>query len=44
MRSYFLSFWNILDPLYYLLTKLEYIDCHSGIFRVRLTKIKGKMY
>ncbi|MFC0274402.1 hypothetical protein ACFFIX_23940 [Metabacillus herbersteinensis] len=42
MRSYILSFWNVLDPLYYLLTRLEYIDRHSGIFRVRLTKYKGR--
>ncbi|QGQ46112.1 YkoP family protein [Metabacillus sediminilitoris] len=42
MRSYLLSFWNILDPLYYLFTRLEYLDRHSGIFRVRLTKYKGK--
>lgn len=42
MRSYLLSFWNVLDPLYFFLTRLEYIDCHSGIFRVRLTKYKGK--
>ncbi len=42
MRSYLLTFWNILDPLYYLLTRLEYIDRHSNIFRVRITKYKGK--
>lgn len=42
MRSYFLSFWNVIDPLYYLFTRLEYLDRHSSIFRVRLTKYKGK--
>jgi hypothetical protein len=42
MRSYFLSFWNVIDPLYYLLTRLEYIDSQSGVFRVRLTKYKGR--
>jgi len=42
MRSYFLSFWNVIDPLYYLFSRLEYIDRHSSIFRVRITKYKGK--
>jgi hypothetical protein len=43
MGSYLLSFWNILlDPLYYFFTRLEYLDHHSGIFRVRLTKYKGR--
>ncbi|KKI90331.1 hypothetical protein WQ54_20400 [Bacillus sp. SA1-12] len=42
MRSYLLTFWNILDPLYFLLTRLNYIDRHSNIFRVRITKYKGK--
>jgi hypothetical protein len=41
VRSYLLSFWNILDPLYYLITRLEYLDRHSGILRVRITKYKG---
>jgi hypothetical protein len=42
MHSYLLSFWNLFDPLYYLLTRLEYIDSNSSVFRVRLTKYKGK--
>ena len=38
MRSYLLTFWKILDPFYYSLTRLE----HIGIFRVRLTTYKGR--
>lgn len=42
MRSIFLTCWNMIDPLYFQLTRLEYIDYDSGTFRVRLTKYKGK--
>ncbi|MBM7691173.1 hypothetical protein JOC77_000578 [Peribacillus deserti] len=45
MRGYFLTIWNILDPIYYRFTRLSYLlDCHSSdnIFRVRLTRYKGK--
>jgi hypothetical protein len=42
MRSYLLSFWNLFDPLYFFLSRLEYLDRTSSIFRVRLTKYKGK--
>jgi hypothetical protein len=43
---YLLSVWNLLDPLYYSLTRLTYLDGGCGktdnIFRVRLTSYKGR--
>ncbi|WP_261134100.1 YkoP family protein [Bacillus sp. Marseille-Q3570] len=44
IRSSAISIWSILDPLYYSLTRLTYIEKDSPakcIFRVRLTKYKG---
>lgn len=45
MRLYFLSIWSILDPIYYLFTRLIYLEDTNqqrNIFRVRLTRYKGK--
>lgn len=45
MRSYVLSLWSLLDPLYYSFTRLTYLNqegCEDNIFRIRLTKYKGK--
>lgn len=41
----FFVFWSLLDPIYYLCTRLEYVkdkDHNRSIFRVRLTKYKGR--
>ena len=46
MRGYLLSIWSILDPIYYTFTRLTYLpshDEHQNIFRVRLTRYKGKL-
>ncbi|NEU31689.1 hypothetical protein GN156_13030 [bacterium LRH843] len=45
MRGYLISIWHMLDPLYYLCTRLRFPPCErldSNIFRVRLTRYKGK--
>ncbi|WP_026677807.1 YkoP family protein [Fictibacillus gelatini] len=43
VRLYFLSIWSLLDPIYFVLTRLTYIDQEKkNIFRVRLTKYKGR--
>jgi hypothetical protein len=44
VRFVFLSFWRYIDPIYFLLTRLQYLcsEQGKGIFRVRLTKYKGK--
>ncbi|MGJ9459726.1 YkoP family protein [Oceanobacillus sp. CF4.6] len=45
VRSYFLSVWKLIDPIYYRLTRLEYIVNEEGkrtIIRVRLTRYKGR--
>ncbi len=44
VRFCFLSIWTILDPIYYMFTRLKYIYCennHRTIFRIRLTRYKG---
>lgn len=44
LRLSILSIWSFLDPLYYLCTRLHYVDKSQdtkAIFRVRLTKYKG---
>lgn len=46
MRGYLLTIWSILDPIYFRLTRLSYLskeDKTQNIFRVRLTKYKGKL-
>lgn len=45
MRSYVLSIWNMLDPIYFSFTRLKtisYEGADSNIFRIRLTKYKGR--
>ena len=44
IRFIFLSFWRYIDPIYFSLTRLQYpcSDQGNGIFRVRLTRYKGK--
>lgn len=43
MKSYVISIWTILDPIYYFFTRLTYVDnTSSNILRVRLTRYKGK--
>ncbi len=45
MRQYFLSVWNIIDPIYYRFTRLTYLhhtETAKNIFRVRLTRYKGR--
>jgi hypothetical protein len=45
MRGYILSFWSLVDPLYYFFTRLTYLPCEEikgNIFRVRLTRYKGR--
>ncbi|MGM7701405.1 YkoP family protein [Pseudalkalibacillus sp. Hm43] len=46
IRGYALSIWSFLDPLYYMFTRLTYLDRCAGsrgcIFRVRLTRYKGR--
>lgn len=44
MKNYLLSAWHIVDPIYYLFTRLQYVLDHENektIFRVRLTRYKG---
>ncbi|WP_010532125.1 YkoP family protein [Lentibacillus jeotgali] len=44
MRSYLLTIWNTLDPIYYNFTRLHHVadhDRNKTIFRVRLTKYRG---
>ncbi|PLR98776.1 YkoP family protein [Bacillus sp. T33-2] len=43
-RLSLLSFWRVVDPVYYFLTRLKYIETEQSgkaVFRVRLTKYKG---
>lgn len=45
MRGYVLSIWNFFDPFYFFCTRLSFpprTGTESNIFRVRLTKYKGK--
>jgi hypothetical protein len=46
MKKIIIKLWLVLDPLYYRLTRLTYIGHYkkhtSNIFRVRLTKYKGR--
>ncbi|MDX8046160.1 hypothetical protein SH601_09170 [Gracilibacillus sp. S3-1-1] len=48
MKLYLLSFWSIIDPIYYVFTRLTYLDngkeTEKNIFRVRLTRYKGRDY
>ncbi len=45
LRYCFFKFWCLLDPIYYLCSRLEYVrdkENNRDIFRVRLTKYKGR--
>ncbi len=46
IKLYVLTLWLIIDPIYFMFTRLVYIDGVKGsdrnIFRVRLTRYKGK--
>lgn len=45
VRTCLLSFWTVLDPIYYMFTRLTYIrdrEKNPNIFRVRLTRYKGR--
>jgi hypothetical protein len=45
MKGYLISLWNLLDPLYYVCSRLIHPPCEGAegnIFRVRLTQYKGK--
>ncbi|EKN68126.1 hypothetical protein P9E76_15785 [Schinkia azotoformans] len=45
MRGYVLSIWNFFDPFYFFCTRLTFpprTGTESNIFRVRLTKYKGR--
>ncbi|MBS4199592.1 hypothetical protein KHA93_07985 [Bacillus sp. FJAT-49732] len=45
MRSYLISIWSFLDPVYYHFTRLTYVayeESTQNIFRIRLTKYKGR--
>jgi hypothetical protein len=45
MRGYVLSIWSLVDPIYYFFTRLTYLPCEEikgNIFRIRLTKYKGR--
>lgn len=45
MRGYVLSIWNFFDPIYFSFTRLTYLpgkESNHNIFRIRLTKYRGK--
>lgn len=46
IKLYVMTLWSILDPIYFICTRLTYLDKKMGskgnIFRIRLTKYKGK--
>lgn len=45
VRAVVLSIWSYLDPLYFSFTRLQYLvqdRNRQGVFRVRLTRYKGK--
>lgn len=45
MKSYLLNLWNVIDPFYFGCTRLRYVPAderHNTVFRVRITKYKGK--
>lgn len=41
MDKVFLFIWRLLDPFYFLFTRLDYIKYGENVFRVRLTSYKG---
>lgn len=45
MRGYLILIWSVLDPLYFIFTRLTYLpskESDGNIFRIRLTKYKGR--
>lgn len=44
IRLYFVTLWSVIDPIYYVFTRLQNVKSGTkpSIFRVRLTKYKGK--
>ncbi|WP_428911492.1 YkoP family protein [Niallia sp. Krafla_26] len=44
MRDYIISVWSWMDPLYYHFTRLTFPAKEGNIFRVRLTKYKGRNF
>jgi hypothetical protein len=42
MKSYILSFWSFMDPIYFYFSRLSYLPCENNILRVRVTRYKGK--
>ncbi|SFL85831.1 hypothetical protein SAMN04487943_104341 [Gracilibacillus orientalis] len=46
IKLYVLTLWLVIDPIYYMFTRLTYIDDSKGsdqnVFRVRLTRYKGR--
>ncbi|MGN8647031.1 YkoP family protein [Gracilibacillus sp. HCP3S3_G5_1] len=46
IKLYVLTLWSVIDPIYFMFTRLTYIDdlkdSDRNIFRVRLTRYKGK--
>ncbi|WP_257467550.1 YkoP family protein [Peribacillus asahii] len=41
MRNYLLNIWNLVDPIYYRLSHLNYLP-EKNILRVKLTRYKGR--
>lgn len=43
VKAYVLSIWSMIDPIYYLFTRLHYVDTdpNRNIFRVRLMRYRG---
>lgn len=41
VKGCFITVWSFLDPIYYALTRLRYVEA-KGILRVRVTKYKGR--
>ena len=45
LRNYLISIWSVFDPIYYYFTAKTNLSSKEGnIFRVRLTKYKGKNF
>lgn len=45
MKSYLLGVWNVVDPIYFSVTRLHYVldnNQNNTLFRVRLTRYKGE--
>ncbi|WP_138416368.1 YkoP family protein [Aquibacillus sediminis] len=42
MKGQIFTIWSLLDPLYFRCTRLTYLANRDNIFRIRLTRYKGK--